>query len=590
MDPSQRPSPDTPTARAVSLRCLRYARPYLPMIVGAVLLGVVFALGRFGRAYLLKPLLDEALPVGDLDRFYELAWLGAALVVSMPLAKFGRGYLTLWSMGRISLDVQKQLAAKLLRLPLAQHQSVHSGDILTRTLVDADGLTVVCRMLLQDFMQAAVMIVVGVVTMLAVSWKLALMTLSVLPPTVIVMTVFARRVRRRAGKRQAQYSEVTQRLSGILSGIKVIKAFRGQPVENEAFGREAYKYFKRHMRVVTAALTSRSMVEFLNSGSGLLVLFVGSYLVLADAWELTIGDLAAFTLVTATIYTPIKKLSKGWPDLMAAVASAERFLEILDEQEEPEDRPGAIVLPELRDRVSFDRLCFSYGGEPVIRDVSFEAKRGEVIAIVGPTGAGKTTLSDLLLRFYEPDSGSISIDGIDLRDVTRESFLDQVAVVTQESFLFDTSIRENILYGRPDASEEAFQRAVRTAHVDEFVDQLPAGFDTRVGEFGLLLSGGQRQRITIARALLKDPSILVFDEATSALDSKTERIVQEALDALRGRRTVFVIAHRLSTIRHADRILVLEHGRVAQLGTHEELMTQQGLYRELLALQNEDPS
>jgi subfamily B ATP-binding cassette protein MsbA len=272
------------------------------------------------------------------------------------------------------------------------------------------------------------------------------------------------------------------------------------------------------------------------------------------------------------------------------VASAECFLEILDEQEEPEDRPGAIVLPELRDRVSFDRLCFSYGGEPVIRDVSFEAKRGEVIAIVGPTGAGKTTLSDLLLRFYEPDSGSISIDGIDLRDVTRESFLDQVAVVTQESFLFDTSIRENILYGRPDASEEAFQRAVRTAHVDEFVDQLPAGFDTRVGEFGLLLSGGQRQRITIARALLKDPSILVFDEATSALDSKTERIVQEALDALRGRRTVFVIAHRLSTIRHADRILVLEHGRVAQLGTHEELMTQQGLYRELLALQNEDPS
>jgi ATP-binding cassette subfamily B protein len=235
-------------------------------------------------------------------------------------------------------------------------------------------------------------------------------------------------------------------------------------------------------------------------------------------------------------------------------------------------------------------VSFSYERTPVLHDVSFEVARGQVVAIVGPTGAGKSTLADLLLRFYDPDRGAIRLDGVDLRDLRRESFLDQVAVVTQEPFLFDTTIRENILYGRPDADEAAFTAAARTAHVDEFVDQLPDGYDSEVGESGLLLSGGQRQRITIARAILKDPSILVFDEATSSLDAKTERIVQDALDALQGRRTVFVIAHRLSTVRRADRILVLERGRIVQQGTHDELAATTGLYRELVTLQAERDS
>jgi ABC-type multidrug transport system fused ATPase/permease subunit len=299
----------------------------------------------------------------------------------------------------------------------------------------------------------------------------------------------------------------------------------------------------------------------------------------------------AFILVASTTYSPLRGISKGWPELMEALASAERFFEILDEDEEPTDRPNARDASELRVAIEFERVSFSYDGEtPVIRDVSFHAERGEVVAIVGPTGSGKTTLADLLVRFYDPSAGAIKLDGVDLRDLRRQSFLDQIAVVTQEPFLFDATIRENILYGRPDADEAAFEAAVRTAHVDEFVDQLPDGYETGVWEGGLRLSGGQRQRITIARAILQDPSILVFDEATSSLDAKTERIVQDALDALQGRRTVFVIAHRLSTIRSADRILVLDRGQIVAQGTHDQLMAQGGLYSELVALQAESES
>jgi ABC-type multidrug transport system fused ATPase/permease subunit len=403
-----------------------------------------------------------------------------------------------------------------------------------------------------------------------------------------VLGFFAGRVRKRAARRQQQLSEVTQRLSTILSGIKVIKAFRGEAIENQSFFRAVDKFFQRQMKVVLQGTLSRSVVELLNSTTALGIVFVGGYLVMNDIWGLTIGGLSAFVLAAAMTYAPIKKVSRSWPELMDSLASADRFFEILDEPEEPADRPGAVHLDSLQKTVSFENVSFGYGPVPVLHNVSFEAHRGEVVAIVGRTGSGKTTLADLLLRFYEPNDGAITIDGVDLRDIKRESFLDQIAVVTQEPFLFDTTIRENIRYGRPDADEAAFEDAVRTAHVNEFVDPLPEGYETQVGEYGVMLSGGQRQRITIARAVLKDPSILVFDEATSALDAKTERTVQDALGALRGRRTVFIIAHRLSTIRRADRILVLDAGRVVQTGSHDELMANGGLYREFVSLQGEE--
>jgi ABC-type multidrug transport system fused ATPase/permease subunit len=286
-----------------------------------------------------------------------------------------------------------------------------------------------------------------------------------------------------------------------------------------------------------------------------------------------------------TLYSPVRVLARGWVRVMDAEPSAERYFEVLDSPIEIHDAENAVALPRIRDAVRFENVTFDYGREPVLDDVSFEARAGEVLAIVGRTGAGKTTLVDLLLRFYDPTRGRISFDGVDLRAVRRSSLLDQMAVVSQEPFLFDGTIRENIRYGRLDASDEEVLAAARAAHVDEFAGSLPDGYDTEVGAAGTRLSGGQRQRVTIARAILRDPAILVLDEATSSLDSKSG-LVQDAIEKLMPGRTVFVIAHRLSTVRAAHKIIVLEHGRVSQIGNHEELIAEGGLYREFVELQS----
>ena len=577
----------SPTSTALLARTLGYARRYLRWFALAAVLAAVTAIGRNARAYLLKPLLDEAIPQANLELFFWLGAAAAVIVVTMPLAVFGRGYLTQWILGRILLDIRGALAGKLLRLPLTRHRSVNSGDTLSRTLLDATAAQQVNRLVLGEFIQSGLSIAVGIGTMAFVSWKLTLLSLATLPLLAGVLGFFAGRVRTRAARRQAQLSEVTQRLSGILGGIKVIKAFRGQATEEAAFTRAAEGFLRRHMKVTVQGMLSQSLVELVNSATALAVLFVGGYLVMTGTWGLSVGGLSAFTLAAAMTYMPIKKISRGWSSLMEALASTERFFSLLDEAEEPADRPNARPAPALQRALRFDQVSFSYGGAPVLQDITFEVQRGEMIAIVGPTGAGKTTLADLLLRFHDPEQGAIRVDGVDLRDLQRDSFLDQVAVVTQEPFLFDTTIRANILYGRPDTDAASFEDAVRTAHVDEFTKTLPDGLDTGVGESGLRLSGGQRQRITIARAIVRDPSILVFDEATSALDAKTERTVQDALDALQGRRTLFVIAHRLSTVRRADRILVLAGGRIVQQGTHDELLASPGLYHELVSLQSE---
>lgn len=637
-------------------RLLRFARPFVPILLFAFLCSGVYAGARNARAYLMKPLLDDVLlaggeggaagaGAGDLlpsprewlgggdaaadgeteasapapeadapgggagpaaagesgaasgepslaervrERFGMILLAGLAIVLVLPLAHFGMIYLVEYTLGRVLVDIQQSLCNVLLALPLGFHQGMRRGETLSRITNDAGVAHRALNLLFADVVQSVIALAVGLTVLFTISWPLTLATLLVAPLIAGVIAFFGRRIRKTAQRRQESVGDVTHRLMQILSGIKVIKAFRAQSVEEAGFRRENLRLFRRGMKVVKNRALSRTLLEGLNNAMGVALLVAGAVLVLNGVWGLTPGSLAAFMTVTATTYRPMKVLTKGWTQLMEATPSAERFFELLDREPEEPDAPDAAELTAIREGIRFRDVHFSYGREPVLYDVSLEARAGEVVALVGPTGSGKTTLVDLLLRFYDPQGGAIEIDGVDLRKLRRGSLRDRTAVVTQDAFLFNGSIRDNIRYGRPGASDAEVEAAARAAHVAEFAERLPQGYDTDVGEGGGLLSGGQRQRVTIARALLRDPALLILDEATSALDAKSERSVQDALDALLPGRTVFVVAHRLSTVRRADRIVVLDGGRVVATGTHEELLARGGLYRELAALQGEE--
>jgi subfamily B ATP-binding cassette protein MsbA len=468
---------------------------------------------------------------------------------------------------------------------MSHHSRSRRGDAVSRVTNDTLVANRAQSLVFGEAIQDVAIIALAVAGSFMVCWQLSLTLLLAGPPLTYVLGVFGHRIRVSARRRQQQVTELMQRLLQILGGIRVIKAFDAEGIERAAYRREALLYFKRSLRVVRNRVLSRSLAELLSQAQMISVVFLGLVALINRWWGLTTGDFVAFLAISSMAYRPIKNLMRLWTAVQDALPAAARVFELLDLPEETADRPGARALVRVAHGIRYRDVHFSYGREPVLCGVDLDIRAGEVVALVGRTGAGKSTMADLLLRFHDPQRGSVEIDGIDLRDVRRESLRQLIGVVSQDPFLFDTTLLENIRYGRPGASLEEIVDAARAAHAHEFIEKLPLGYETLAGDLGVQLSGGQRQRITIARALIRDPQILIFDEATSALDAKAEQVVQDAIRTLMRGRTVLVIAHRLSTVQNADRIAVLDAGRIAAVGPHAEVLESSALYQELVRLQ-----
>ena len=604
------------------LRLLGYARPYAWIVVVTIAFSLFYGGGLTGRAFILRAFVDrvavdsarvksisdalnrvnESTDPGTLERrererhrlrarvrknFWAVILQAGALVLLMPLCRLVRDYSSEWVMTRVLVDMQRDLAAKMLRLPLSRQQA--RGDSISRLTNDTAVANRLQSQVLGDTLEDAGVLVAAIAAGAYLSWQLTLSLVVAGPPVALVLGVFGTRIRKASRRRQEQISEVMQRLVQLLLGTKVIKAFGAEDLEQRAFSDELMRYFRRALRVVRNRVYSRSLVELVTQTAMMGVLVLGIWAVIGDFWGLTLGTLMAFSFVSASMYRPLKALTQLWNLTYDTQPSAERIFEILDDDEEALDVPGTVSITGVARSIRFRDVVFHYGREEVLRGFDLEIPAGKTVALVGPTGAGKTTVADLLLRFYDPESGALEFDGVDARKISRRSVRDISAVVTQEPFLFDASILENIRFGRPEASHDEVVAAARAANAHDFIEKLPQGYETPVGELGSQLSGGQRQRITVARAILRDPQILILDEPTSALDAISEQAVQEAIARLMTKRTVLVIAHRLSTVQSADVIAVLEDGAISMTGTHDELAVRGGLYQKLVRLQLSPP-
>ena len=482
-------------------------------------------------------------------------------------------------------DLRAALLAHLQRLSLSFYNARRTGSLIARVTNDVEYL--------REAMAAGISILVKNSLTLAgcmawafyASWRLALISLLVVPPLALALGVIGRKMRKRSDAAQERMGDLTAILQENIAGARVVKAFGMEAFEQDKFERANHAFFRAFVRMRRVAVAARPIGEVVMVAAAVGMLWLGGVEIFTRQ-TLAPHQFVLFVTALMTTSSPIRSLSELNANIQQGMAAARRLFALFDTVPEVQDRPGAPALAAFRDRIRYERVTFGYGeGPPTLVDVSFEIARGEVVALVGSSGAGKSTTMDLLPRFYDPTGGRVTMDGVDVREATVASLRGQLGIVTQETIVFHDTVRNNIAYGLADTDDAAIQAAAEAANAHAFILALPQGYDTVIGDRGVKLSGGERQRIAIARALLKNPPILLLDEATSALDTESERLVQQALERLMRERTVLVIAHRLSTVQHADRIVVLEQGRVVASGTHRELLEQEGLYRRLYDLQ-----
>ncbi|MDP8910101.1 MAG: ABC transporter ATP-binding protein/permease [Chloroflexota bacterium] len=570
------------------LRILGYLKPYWRRV--AVLYLALFI--GLGLQLYIPSLIGRAIDQGILARDGAFIVRSALIIIGLALVQglfaYLRSYLVIAVAERVGYDLRNQLYEQFQRLSFSFYDRSQTGQLMSRATDDVNNIRGMLMMSLRALVIAVVTLIAVTAIMLWYDWRLALVALSTMPLLVWWSVRFGITIRPLFGQVQQQFGVMTSALQENIAGARVVRAFAQEGRENARFEAELEELFARNLRAARRWSLSYPLMLLLSGLSTGAVLWFGGYRVLTGA--LSIGTLIAFNLYVWLMAEPVRWL--GWVvnRIARAIASGDRIFEILDTKPAIVERPGAIELRPMRGEVRFDDVSFAYAGagREALSNVSFTAQPGETIALLGPTGSGKSTIINLLPRFYDVTGGRILIDGHDVRDLTLKSLRDQIGAVLQESFLFSVSVRENIAYGRPDAAFEEVVAAARAAHAHDFIMALPEGYDTKLGERGVNLSGGQKQRVAIARALLMDPRILILDDATSSVDSETEYLIQQALHELMQGRTSFVIAQRLSTVKEADQILVLRDGRIVERGTHIELLQRDGFYREIYDLQLRD--
>jgi subfamily B ATP-binding cassette protein MsbA len=601
------------------LRLLKYLKPHLPFFIPAVICMFLFSFSggisittvvpvtqlifessddyfnNVDKDY--KPSLNELKSfdkkavltiIGGRTRLDKLGRVCLILVLVFLIKNifwYSQSFLIARVEQGVIRDIRNDIYRKYHSLPLSFFHGKKAGELISRIANDVLLIRGAVGDGLSNLIKSAFSFIFFMAIALLASWRMALVCLVVLPPAVILISLLSRKLRKRSTVTQQKMGSVTSVLQETISGIRVVKAFNMEKFEVGRFSRIVNDYYRTMVRLSRIGYLSVPLTEMLGVTVGALVLWYGGRQILLGG-GLTTSTFILFVVAAFSTMDPIKKLSQVNVDIQQGLAAAHRIFDMIDTVETIADKAGAVELQGFNQLIKYDKAGFDYGtGKFALKDINIELKKGEILALVGPSGGGKSTLVDLLPRFYDVRSGRITLDGIDIRDITIKSLRSLMGIVTQEIILFNDTVAKNIAYGQENASMDRIREVAKASFADEFIEKLPDGYDTLIGDRGAKLSGGQRQRLSIARALFKDPPILIFDEATSSLDTESEILIQKAIDNLLSGRTVIVIAHRLSTISNADHILVIDRGRIIEQGSHKELVAGNGMYKRLYDMQ-----